>query len=279
MTNTFKYMNRRYRQSVIFAFCAMFTLAAANLSFSQTVSADGIRSKGPRPLADAFRELRDYVHTPINFEEAALENLSELTTVTISSTSGTKRVVAQKGGELVVAFDSEKKDAYSLVQAVLSAYANSKLGGNYVAKQNDDGSLSVWPVSVLGADGSVKAVNALMSKTISFPKAERPTVELLELVAKSLSAASGQTVRVFTDPFNDQSRSNIGANNSSLGDIISQLSSFLSYELIYDQTDKIYALNLAIVRPALPASTATKTDKAPISVSPSNSPFFVKDKQ
>ena len=113
--------------------CAASIMAALLLGFTripaQNSSITELTSSGPRPLADVVDQLQQLTHTPVNFEEAPLENAVDVATKTIDTISGPHQIALLKGGTLAVALTPEQKDAYTIAQAVPNVHASLKLGG------------------------------------------------------------------------------------------------------------------------------------------------------
>jgi len=122
-----------------------------------------------RRLRNAAEPLLDRVQhlflSPIAFEEAPFATNPDLASAA-AAVSGDPTPV------LSVTLGATDTTPYYAAGTALYAYKNAGLPGVYKAVQNN-GWVSVVPVQVLGADGSMRDVIPVMSSPVTFPVAER----------------------------------------------------------------------------------------------------------
>src|SRR5579884_3524350 len=119
-------------------------LCSRDLLLSQVISPSTITVQDRRPLAKAIMELQRYVTVPINYEDAPYQYGPEIADVTgaVSRPSVTAahpgfRMLVPHGGSLSFSFNKlmgtseTATDPNSAVAAVVAAYNNTGMGGEY----------------------------------------------------------------------------------------------------------------------------------------------------
>ncbi len=107
---------------------------------------------------------------------------------------------------------------------MLGSYASANLPGVYTIIQAGD-RLSVVPQQVRAARGGVRNVTPVMSAPVEFPMALRTVADTLQLVAQSISSATGAKVILLNTPFHLTDTVTMNATGQSAREVIASLGS------------------------------------------------------
>jgi hypothetical protein len=168
------------------------------------------------------------------------------------------RALGPKRGRLEITYQTppgpiKPDEIRSVIQKLLDAHAETNNPGRFRVLQEGE-MFHVIPIQVRGSSGSLVSVNSILDTPISFPEQERTVMETLEIIANSVSKATGMKVITGTVPmnllFNTSSRQ--GATNEKAKDaLINALKATntkLSWRLLYGPGWKWYVLNVHWVR-------------------------------
>ena len=148
---------------------------------------------GLPPLSRVLDRVQHLFLSPIAFEEAPFATNPELGSPA-AAVSGDPTPV------LSVTLGATDTTPYYAAGTALYAYKNAGLPGVYKAVQNN-GWVSVVPVQVLGADGSMRDVIPVMSSPVTFPVAERNAIATLQMIADAAGKQAGAKILVLNVPF------------------------------------------------------------------------------
>ncbi len=239
-----------------------------------------------RPLAEMLNRVQALFLTPVNYEEVPHESISYLKSTTITKRSGAQVLLAPAVAGFSVTLGKADSSAYLAAQSVLNAHKSAGLPGDYEVVQRAR-SVDIVPVHVLAASGTMQAVAPVMSWPVTIPFATRRIFDVLQLLVENISKESGSKVILLNVPFAYSDTIDFGAAGEPARDVIDNLGAKvnrpISFQCLYDATEKAYYLNLTVVAPApVPGTPASeqKTHAKPDGprVGPPDSPFFIKTK-
>ena len=242
-----------------------------------------IRVDTGRPLAGVLEGVERVFLSPVTFEEAPYESAEDLVQIPVATGAGQKIESSLRRTEpFSVTLGATDASPYLAAQSALNAYTNAGLPGVYSAAVRG-GTVDVQPVEVRGVDGLMKTVAAVMSTAVTFPVATRGAADTLRLVASAIAGGSGATVVLLNAPFWPSETLTVGASvepaRNVISDIGAQIGRPISFQCLWEPTEKRYYLNVSIVaapeppgRPASGGPFFLPMPKAP----PSGSPWFNK---
>lgn len=233
---------------------------------TQTVVSD-LSVNEARPLAAMCREIEHRSGVPVNYEDVRYENPRDLRDVTETIMNSQQRaqaapgvrVIVPAGGPLSARITTDAQgrlpDLASAAAALASAIASfhGEATSRFTMTQSA-GALSVVPSRVMGADGQLKNVTPVLSAAVTLRPGTRNGMAALVELVNELTARSGQRVEVGTIPVGLFATSNvdIGAHEETADLVLAKLLAAInggrmSYSLLYDAQEKLYALNLRVV--------------------------------
>lgn len=268
------------------ATAAAIAILAVSPSYAQTApgAAQGItiHVNTGRPLAEVLEGAQQHFRSPISFEEAPYESEQELSKVTILQAGLQKTLLTRPQVDFSVRLEAGDTTPFLAAQTALGAYIAEGLPGTYkVVQQNDR--VDVVPVQVRSASGSMRDIQPIMSSPITFPLATRSALETVQLIVNGIASHTGAKILPLNMPFHTGETVELGAVGQSAADLIEELGAklggTLSFQCLYDPTDKAYYLNIESVAPLSPpgGQRATAPKTVPKTGSPNN-PFFTKSK-
>jgi hypothetical protein len=226
-----------------------------------------------RPLARVLDRVQHLFLSPIAFEEAPFATNPELGSPA-AAVSGDPTPV------LSVTLGATDTTPYYAAGTALYAYKNAGLPGVYKAVQNN-GWVSVVPVQVLGADGSMRDVIPVMSSPVTFPVAERDAIATLQMIADAAGKQAGAKILVLNVPFWEREKITLGATGQPAGEVIVEsigkmINRPVSFQCLYDVRSKTYYLNVTIVAADPPPGTTVPPNVPKLGPhsGPANSPWF-----
>jgi len=262
----------------IFIATAVLTMTCLNAQ-DRTVSVNG-----PRSLMAALMEIQRISNIPISFEEPPYENPADVVKTTPASHPGLRPMLIARTSLNPVVVSllglNSTSDPIIFVGAVLDAYHKAGLPGRYKTVRRQRG-IDVVPIEVAGFSSSRKEVTPIMSRSLSFPYAERSGVETFQLIAEEMSKAAGRKIRLLHNPYSTGSstRVSLSSEGSSIADSLASLAAKIgipdiSYVLAYDPNDDSFYLTVMGISPSHPSGTG----KRELTTTGTDNPFFVKPK-
>jgi hypothetical protein len=238
-------------------------------------------SKTGEPLAELLLQLQQAFLAPINYEEIAYENPSELRSLNITTLKGPKKLLVTPQVDFSATLTEDDSTPYLALHSVLAQYNGKGLYGadSYQIIQQAN-HIDVLPVQVRGANASMHKVVPVTSYPVTFPAAERTVEDTLVLLFQEVAQASGKQVSLLYDPFSASNpKVTIGANAELPGDVLAtigqSLGATLSYHCLYDASDSSYTVNIYPVIYSIKGNLYN--NPAPGTPQPGNSSFFTRD--
>ena len=164
------------------------------------------------------------------------------------------RVLVPKGGTLVFDYDSgsESKppDPNLNVRQLLAAHTTSGNAGTFGMETSTD-VVHVFPTAVTDVSGRLTAQKSVLDEIINLPAQERTGLQTLEALCAAVGKATRQRVFVGTIPirlfeqYKDRQERKMKARDA-LVQLLEKTrnGARLSWRLLYDPGQKIYALNI-----------------------------------
>jgi hypothetical protein len=233
-----------------------------------------------KALSEILDQIQIAYKTPIDFEEAPLQNHDDTQIVNVAGLQA-KRV--SRASDLSVVITSLDSSPYLAVQSAIAAYIQAGYPGVYGIYQRDN-RLDVLPISVKNANGTVVNINPIMETPITFPWARRTVADTVETIANLASEKSGYRILLISTPALAMQTVELGADSQSVGDVIQKFATLLndtfSIRLHYSVDEGVYSMDF---RRTTAPDTAGKPwvptpPNHPSKVGPSSSPFFKKNK-
>lgn len=233
-----------------------------------------------RPLADVLQGVQRYFSSSVTYEEAPTESPTILSDVTVVTGAGPKVMRAMPVASFSVTLGATDTSPYQAVQTVLYTYQNAGLPGGYTVVQSEN-RVNVIPSQVLGADGSMRAVTPMMGQPVTFPVATRGAEDTIQLIIDQISSKKGVKAFLLNVPFGNLDMIELGAAGRPardvIGDIGAKLNRPISFQCLYEPTDKTYYLNVGgVSAPEGPGRAAPIGPLLTPTMGPPNSPWFSK---
>jgi hypothetical protein len=216
---------------------------------------------GPRPVAEAVKQLQEKYGWIITYEDPRLVNESDLLDVTDpkyrQANPGGRKALAPKGGHLEISYfvsqaTGKPENPKALLQMLLNAHAASANPGRFELRQTGQ-VFHVAPSQVKDIRGRWAHQASILDTPITFPEKERSVFETLEAITRVLSSATQMKVAIGTIPLNlfvrhrtTQSASSEPAREVLIKTLESTNRKF-SWRLLYDPGMKMFALNVRSV--------------------------------
>ncbi len=155
-----------------------------------------------RPLAAAADRLEQSSGIPINYEDVPYQNSADLEDV--SSPAERKESPAYhlwvpRAGNLAVVLDSFT-DTQSAMNAVLNAYRNGNLPGDFTVQQ-ENGMFYFVAAKVLAANGTMNAVTSPMRATVTITYGQRTVFDTVQTLLDAVYKQSGVRIQIGSLPF------------------------------------------------------------------------------
>jgi hypothetical protein len=232
-----------------------------------------------RPLAEVLDTVLQKYLVPITFEEAPFDSDADLRATPVTQLDGsiyTFRALRVVDFRVNV---SNGESAVVAAQSVLTAYASQGFPGVYDMIQDGD-RIRVFPKQVRATAGNMRSVTPVMDYPVTFPLANRGSVETLQLLASIISKESGVHVEPLNVPFHLSDTITMSADGESAREVIEHMGEILrvpfSFQCLYEPTTKTYYLNVKGVFLPNPSGVPAKhgyVRQLPGS-RPANSPWF-----
>jgi hypothetical protein len=210
-----------------------------------------------RPLAEAILALQEKFGWVITYEDPRYVNAGEISDVTEQvrrdldkfPPGQAPKVLVPKGGAFVFEYDPTV-DRSQLVRDLLAAHTASGNPGQF-AMDSSSGVIHVTPTAMKDVSGRVTAQKSVLDEIINLPAKERTGMQTLEDLCAAVSRAARQKVIVGTIPaglffqYKDREERKMKARDA-LAQLLEKTRSGapLSWRLLYDPGQKIYALNI-----------------------------------
>ena len=219
-----------------------------------------------RPLNDALLMIEDWLHVPINYEEAIITDRTQL--IAEEEVGLGKGLLFPRGGRLTVHYVPGETDALSAIQTTLQSHDQANLAGRYAVVRGES-AFFVYPSSS----------SSLFASKISLPVTERTVGETIEEIAKHLALSSSKQVATLNQPYTAPEKISFGAQSETLLSVIERFNALVgptSFRFIYDPPQKIYYLNIEAVPLFVPGMTTETNSLQGEKTKLTSSPFFVK---
>lgn len=223
--------------------------------------AERLTASGPRPVADALRELEEKFAYTITYEDPRYEFAEDLKDVTDEirrgppASSQTLRTLVPRGGTISVEYslgtDGKPTDPAGLIQSVVDAARD--LGLRFRLERSGE-FFHVIPEERRDRQGRFVLEEALLDSHISLPPKPRTVQDLLDQVAEAVKRASHADVDLGLTPINAllQRRSARGAAGERARDVVravlAETGLHLSWSLLCMGDPAECALNVHFVR-------------------------------
>jgi hypothetical protein len=234
-----------------------------------------------REAAEILLQLQQAFLSPINYEEVAYENHSELHSANFTTLKGPRKLLFTPQVDFSATLTQQDSTPYLALHSVLSQYKDRGLleADGYQVLQRAD-RFDVLPSQVLGANGSMHKVVPVSSYAVTFPEADRTVDETLTLLFQQVSQASGKQVSLLYDPFTTSKTTiAMGANRELPGDILAKIGqsvgATLSCQCLFDASDSAYYVNIYPVVSSV--NGKPYNNSAPGTPEPAPSSFSTKD--
>ncbi len=228
-----------------------------------------------RPLADVLDRIQHMFLSSVTYEELPFKNASDLSGPAVGH-------LQSPSAAFSVTLGASDATPYLAAQSVLYAYTNAGFPGVYSVAVRG-GAVDVSPVRVPSVSGAMQDVTPVMSTPVTFPVATRGAEDTLRLVASGAARGSGAAVVLLNAPFWPSDTLTVGASAEPARDVISdigaQIGRPISFQCLWEPSEKRYYLNVTIVaapeppgRPAPGGPFILPIPKVP----PPGSPWFNK---
>jgi hypothetical protein len=221
-----------------------------------------------RPLAEAIEMLETKYSFVITYEDPRYMHASEIEDVTEKvrrdldkfEPGKPPRVFVPKGGTLSFDYDealtAKPDDRLILVQHLIDANLAQGNAGRFRMEQQGP-FIHVIPTAIKNERGHVVPQASVLDAVINLPKAQRSGLGTLEAVCEAVSQVTGTHVVLGTAPLNlflryrdEEGMTRVPAREALANFLAKVGRAPLSWQLLYDPTLKMYALNVHQVRGA-----------------------------
>lgn len=280
MNNKSFYLSRKAHAVIVLATAVLAVHPSPAQNAVSTSQAITIHVNTGRPIAEVLEGLQHHFRSPMTYEEAPFENQQELTKISILQGGIQKTLLVRPQVDFTIKLEVGDSTPFLAAQTVLGEYVAAGLPGVYrVVQQNNR--VDVIPVQVLSTNGTMRGVQPVMSSPITFPLATRSALDTIQLVVNGVASHSGAKILPLNLPFSPLETFELSAVGQSAGDVIedlgAKLGGTLSFQCLFDPTNKTYYLNVAGVSSLSPPGNQSLPDgKAHPKTASLDSPFFVK---
>ena len=237
-------------------------MASAAISSGWGTQTDRISVEDGRPVASAIKSLETRFGRAITYEDPPLVHPDDTLDVTESvrrdlqnyAPGKAPRVIVPRGGELSVEFGRDARVEVVFTQ-VLSEFTSISPSTAFRIEETN-GIIHVIPHSMKGPTGETIPVHSILDAPVQLPAQERNGIELLEAWAKAVSTSSKQQILIGGAPTNTvlPYKDDRGLSSSNARDAMTEILSRigkrnkLSWQLLYSPGQKVYFMNIHIVR-------------------------------
>jgi hypothetical protein len=184
-------------------------LVAGVITGSQTGATRVVSVDDPRPLAKAVALIEERYGWVITYEDPRYEyegDIDDVTAVIRRDFDLSKKVLIPRGGRFDYYYElageaEQPRDPVTFLEKLIETYNASGLPGQFELAQTGN-IFHVLPVAVTNRDGQDASQSSILETPISLPAGEWMGHEVLGLVLRAVSEASGVKVEAGTVPFN-----------------------------------------------------------------------------
>ncbi len=230
----------------------------------QGVNKMSLSAQGPRPIATAVEILEARCGCVITYEDPRYVHISEIADVTGQvrrdlnkfRPGEAPKVFVPKGGAVSIEYEdlptTKQPDGMAaIIGQLLEAHSAKGNAGRFRVELS--GQINhVIPTAIKNEAGDLAPQESVLDTMITLPAGERSGMQTLETICAAISQANQTQVVVGTVPLNlfIQHRDRRGAASQRARDILVNLleatktGANLSWQLLYDPGQKMYALNI-----------------------------------
>jgi hypothetical protein len=237
-------------------------LLSRQVSAVQPQRRERLYVKDARPVASAIMSLESRFNRVITYEDLPLVHADDVVDVTESvrrdlnkyAPGKAPKVFVPRGGELNLEFNQDDPLEVVLSQ-VLSESEQVTTSATFRIEQANR-IIHIIPHSMKGPTGETTAVRSILEAPVQLPAKERTGMQMLEAWRESVTTNSKKRVIIGAAPFklllsykDDKGLSSQNARDA-LTEILmrSGKDAKLSWQLLYDPGQKVYAINVHSIR-------------------------------
>lgn len=239
-----------------------FWILAILISSAAITKADRLAVKDNRPVAQAILSLETRFSRVITYEDPPLLHPDDTLDVTESvrrdlhkyALGKAPRVIVPRGGELSVEFS--QSDPIDIVLSNVLSQSERVAPSMSFRTEETNGILHVIPNSIKGPNGETIRVHSILDTPVQLSAQERTGMQMLEAWRDAVSSSSKRQIIIGMVPVgmlvtykDDQGLSSQNARDA-LAQILRRIGkgAKLSWQLLYDPGQQIYAINIHRVR-------------------------------
>jgi hypothetical protein len=206
-----------------------------------------------RPLLEGLVALREEYGWRVNLEEPPHEATPHGGKFESTYPEVLERYIPPQGLKRSAEFGYSLSDASerAVLNKIVSDYNQAGFPGQYAVIIQSDGSYAVAGTAVQSADGTYQPVTPLLDTPISIPSGAYSLSQVVDLISKALSSATGLRVSFNVPGMWGTVTVNVGRNNIPARTLLEQaVFPGLVWNLYYEPRAKSYMLNLLPLRRA-----------------------------
>lgn len=209
-----------------------------------------------RPLLEGLVALREEYGWRVNLEEPPHETTPHGGKFESTYPEIPERYIPPQGLKKSAEFGYSLSDASeaTVLNKIVSDYNQAGFPGRYAVIVQSDGSYAVTGIAVQSADGTYQPVTPLLDTPISIPSGSYSLSQVVDLISKALSSASGTRVSCNVPGMAGTVSVTVGGNNIPARTLLEQaVFPGLVWNLYYEPQGKIgkfYMLSLLSLRRA-----------------------------
>jgi hypothetical protein len=228
----------------------------------QTQQRERLDVKDNRPVASAITTLESRFSRIITYEDAPLVHPDDTLDVTESvrrdlhkyAPGKAPRVIVPRGG--VISLEYSRNDPIELVLGYVLSEAERVTPSATFRTDETNGIIHVIPRSIKGLAGETVPVRSILETPVQLAAQQRTGMQMLEAWRDAVSTSSKKRVMIGAAPFAllVSYKDDKGVNSQNARDALSEILTRagkgmkLSWQLLYDPGQKIYAINIHPVR-------------------------------
>lgn len=224
----------------------------------QRLQRNRISVNDPRPVASAIKLLESRFSRVITYEDAPLVHPDDTVDVTESvrrdlhkyARGKAPRVIVPRGGEVTVEYDHN--DSLEAVLGNVLSESTRVIPSATFRVRETNGIIHVIPKSEKGANGKTVSVHSILDEPFQLAAQERTGMKMLEAWLEAVSRNSKRPIIIGAAPYamlmNYTDDKGIGSQTArdALSEILTRVgkNTKLSWQLLYDPGQQIYAINI-----------------------------------
>lgn len=233
-----------------------------HVSAIQPQQTDRLSVKDNRPVAEAIMSLETRFSRVITYEDPPLIHPDDTLDVTESvrrdlhkyPPGKAPRVIVPRGGELSVEFS--QSDPIEIVLANVLSESERVASSLTFRTEETDGMIHVIPNSIKGPNGETTRVRSILDVPFQLSAQERTGMQMLEAWRDAVSSSSKRHIIIGMVPVGMlvTYKDDLGLSSQNARDALAQIlkrigkGAKLSWQLLYDPGQQIYAINIHRVR-------------------------------